>query len=192
MSNDENRTFLGFFWERMKIHFVGVTILFVFSTLGLIFTPVGNHVSQIWNSPEMLAKIETKVDHLLTEVKKATGEDRVIYEAPGLSYVIEPVYRDEAIILHIVVNRTKRGEECILLNLTPIFTDERNVAFAGRKQTPSRQIGMQQDLVNLELELPKNIRVGRVTVYLSMEFECGNQNVFETTRPVPFMLLERS
>lgn len=191
MSEQAKPTFMSFVLDRIKIHVVGAAILFTSSTLVVWLTPVGQHVKSIWNSPQHLENISDKVDTLITEVMKATGEDRVLVELPGLSYVVEPVYRGNAITLNMVVRRTKTGAGCVSIMRTPLFTDETNTAIAGISAPPANQIGSSETPVRIDLAVPPQVRSGRVTVYLSYEFECGENRIFETTRPVPFILKDR-
>lgn len=183
---------MGFILERFKIHVVGASILFLSSTFAIVATPAGNHVKQIWNSPSVLNKISNQLDYLTVEVKKATGEDKAILELPGLSYVVEPVYRGDMITLHMVLKRTRTGAGCISEQRTPLFTDETNIATAGKTEIPGQQLGENETQVKLELEVPPQVRSGRVTVYVSYRFSCGAVTLYNTTRPVAFMLLERS
>lgn len=190
--SDENKPkhWWDFPLERAKIWitngiFIGLTALFV-----MIATPVKDKILLIWRGPDRLLTIETKIDTLSEQIKIATGENRVIYEMPGLSYVREPVYFGDKITLNMVVKRTKLGESCRLLNRTPIFTDENNVAIGGKTEPPAVQIDNNERPVKIELDIPKQIEVGRVTVYLSLQFQCGDNQVFDKTRPVAFNLLE--
>ncbi len=161
------------------------------ATLVLVFTPTTDRLAAIWTSPEQLTDIAQKLDVLTEEVKRANGEDRVISEAPGFSYVKEPVYLGDAITLNMVVKRTRTGAGCTLLTRTALFTDETNIPSAGGSQKPARQVGTTETPMRLVLDVPPQVRPGRVTVYLSLEFECGDKRVFDRTRPVPFMLLPR-
>ena len=182
-------TFTQFIVEEAKKWAVRVLFLGLASFLIFLFTPLKDRAAQIWNSPETLNSITDKIDLLTTEVQRATGEDRVIYEAPGLSYVREPVYRGDPITLHLVVRRTRVGAACRLVSRTAMFTDESNIAIAGASSPPARQLTSVEAPVRLILDVPPQVAPGRVTVSLSLEFDCGGKRVFDATRPVAFELL---
>lgn len=162
-----------------------------------LVTPLKDRLAEIWHSPTQLAAISAKLDTLTAEVQRATGEDRVIYEAPGLSYVREPVHLGEQITLNMVVRRTRLGAACALVNRTALFTDETNIPSAGPTQRPARQMTTTETPVRLVLDVPPQVQPGRVTVYLSLEFSCpqadgkSDKTIFDQTRPVAFMLLKR-
>lgn len=157
----------------------------------MLFTPWKNRAAAIWNSPEILTAIASKLDSLSMEVQKATGEDRVIHEASGLTYVTEPVYRGDQIILNMVARRTRLGAACTMVARTALFTDDTNIATPGNPKAAERQISTQDTPVRMILDVPPQIRPGRITVHLSLEFDCGGKRVFDTTRPAAFMLLEK-
>lgn len=188
---EEKKTFMMFVLERLKIHIVGLIILFLTSTVALITTPVGERVKQIWRTPVQLDEIGHKLEALAVEVRRATGEDRVISETLGLSYVVEPVFKGDPVTLNLVVKRTRTGAACYLRNRTALFTDETNIAAAGETIKPARQLGTTETPLRLTLNVPPQVRIGRVTVYLSLEFDCGGVTVFDQTRPVPFMIRQR-
>lgn len=183
-------TFGAFVLDEAKKWATRVSFLGLASFLVLAFTPMKDRLTQIWHSPDQLSEITRKLDTLTAEVQRATGEDRVINEAQGLSYVREPVYRGEQITLHMVVRRTRTGAACTLISRTALFTDESNIASAGKAQKPARQIGPVDSPLRLVLDVPPQVAPGRVTVSLSLEFDCGGRHVFDSTRPVAFMLLE--
>lgn len=155
-----------------------------------LLTPLNERLTGIWNAPDKLTEISTKLDTLSAELQKATGEDRVIHEAPGLTYVTEPVYRGDQITLNMIVRRTRIGSACTMISRTALFTDETNIAIPGGAKAAERQIGTSDTPLRIIIDVPRQVRPGRVTVHLSLEFECGERRVFDTTRPTAFMLLE--
>lgn len=155
----------------------------------ILLSPVGERVQAIWRSPDQLTDISTKLDRLSAELQKASGENRVISEAPGLSYVKEPVHLGEPLTLNLVIRRTRTGSACTLVSRTAIFTDETNIASAGEAQRPARQVGDSDTAIRVILAVPEQVQPGRVTVSLSLEFDCGGKRVFDATRPVAFALL---
>lgn len=182
-------TFTQFIVEEAKKWAVRVLFLGLASFLIFLFTPFKDRAAQVWHSPDTLKIITEKIDRLTTEVQRATGEDRVIYETPGLSYVREPVYRGDPITLHLVVRRTRVGAACRLVSRTALFTDESNIASAGEPVPPTRQVTTAEATLRLILDVPPQVAPGRVTVSLSLEFDCGGKRVFDATRPVAFQLL---
>lgn len=166
------------------------SIMVVVGGAVLLVTPISDRVLRVWKSPEQLDEVLAKLDKLTTEVQRATGENRVIYETPGLSYVREPVYMGDQITLNMVIRRTQLGASCTLRNRTAIFTDETNIDSAGETVRPARQMTLTDTPVRLLLDVPPQVQPGRVTVYLSLEFDCGGKTVFDTTRPVAFALVQ--
>lgn len=162
------------------------------ASCAFFLTPLNDRLSGIWNSPEKLSEISGKLDALSAEIQKATGEDRVIHETPGLTYVTEPVYVGDQIVLNMVVRRTRLGAACTMVNRTALFTDDTNIATPGVQRPAERQIGTTDTPLRILLDVPSQLRAGRVTVHLSLEFECGDKKVFDQTRPTPFMLLPKA
>ncbi|MFN7002171.1 MAG: hypothetical protein ACK4NW_01930 [Roseinatronobacter sp.] len=186
--SDKTAAFWGFLLEEFKKWAARMAILATVALIIFLATPVRDRLERIWDSPDRLAEIADKLERIAAELDRATGEDRVVFEAPGLSYVKEPVYQGEAITLNLVVRRTRLGESCTLLNRTAIFTDETNIASAGATVRPARQISASETAIRVSLDVPSQVLPGRVTVYLSLEFDCAGKRVFDQTRPVAFSL----
>ena len=187
--SEKSKAVGSFLVEEAKKWFARTTIMFVVGFAVLLFTPISDRVLRIWHSPDLLQEVLDKLDRLSIEVNKATGEDKVILEVAGQSYVREPVVLGDKITLNMVVRRTSLGASCTLVNRTAIFTDETGIASAGETLRPARQLGTSESMVRLMLDVPAQVVIGRVTVYLSLEFDCDGKRVFNQTRPVAFMLL---
>ncbi|WP_411838667.1 hypothetical protein [Paracoccus sp. ME4] len=187
--SDKTNALGAFILDEAKKWAARTAIMATVAILVLIFAPFRDRIIAIWTSPTQLQEISAKLDQLSAELARATGEDRVIHEPQGLSYVREPVYVGQAITLNLVVRRTRLGETCTLLNRTAIFTDETSIAAAGATVRPARQISGSDTAVRIALEVPSQVQPGRVTVYLSLEFDCGGKKVFDATRPVAFALV---
>ena len=129
---------------------------------------------------------------LAEQVARATGEDRVIRQPEGLSYIKEPVSVGENVVMIMVAERTTLGRDCRLTEWIPIFTDERNIPTPGSRAVSGqvrRQIG--DDLVTLRIEMiPPELRPGRVTVYLTLDYDCGGKMVPDRTRVLAFELMK--
>lgn len=181
----------AFLLDEIKKWAVRVLFLAVASALIYLGTPLRDRLSAIWQVPEQIAEIVQKLELLTTEVQRATGEDRVIYEVPGLTYVTEPVYVGDRIVLHMVARRTRTGAACTLLSRTALFSDETNIPIPGDTVPAAQQLGTVETPLRIEITVPPQVRSGRVTVMLSLEFDCGSRRVFDTTRQTPFALLGR-
>lgn len=193
---DKQAGVAAFFLDELKKRLTGMAIMAILAVAALMIKPVQDRIGGIWTSPDQLAEISAKLDTLTAEVQKATGEDRVIFETAGLSYVREPVHLGDRILYNLVVRRTRLGAACTLLNRTAIFTDESNISSAGPTERPARQVSGADTPLRILLDIPAPVGAGRVTVYLSLEFECPGANgttktVFDQTRPVAFMLLPK-
>lgn len=180
----------AFLFEEAKKWLARTSIMVTVALMAYLTTPLKDRLIGIWQGPERLAEISAKLDQLGEDVRRANGEDSVIFEPVGFSYVSEPVYQGDQITLFLIVQRTSTGAACTLLNRTALFTDESNIASAGPAQRPSRQIGTAATPLRLTLDVPPQVMPGRVSVYLSLEFDCAGETVFDRTRPVAFALLE--
>ncbi|MDF2235360.1 hypothetical protein P2H44_22625 [Albimonas sp. CAU 1670] len=174
------------------------------ATVGVVAltTPLLSQAVAVWRTPQRLdvalarieeaqLKLAQTVGELRNEVRSATGEDRVIRQPPGLSYIKEPVRAGENVVLMLVVGRTKLGADCLLTRWTPLFTDERNVATPGRKAGApevQRQIGTDVTTMRIEM-VPPQLRPGRITVVLVLDYVCDGQRVADKTDPVAYYLL---
>jgi hypothetical protein len=159
-------------------------------------TPLWSRIQSVWHSVEEIAAIRTDLQNMqeqltvLSEgVARATGEDRVIRQIPGLSYVKEPVHVGDEVVLYLVVQRTRLGALCKFVEGTPLFTDETGITSAGNPIQAARQIGTEATRLRLNLTPPKNLRPGRVELYLALEYDCGGVRTPEKTDPVAFNLL---
>ncbi|MBU2328300.1 MAG: hypothetical protein KJ755_13250 [Alphaproteobacteria bacterium] len=194
MTTETTHAVRTFLWQRLGIWAVGGILWGVSLILAAVFTPLGDRVVDIWNSPERLGRIESKLDLMIADVRKATGEDRVIRQSPGLSYVTEPVTEGDTITLNIVAERTPLGRDCQLVDSQPLFTDRSNVTTPGRRAVegaPRRQIDETPTRIRVELIPPQNLQPGRVELYLALEYRCGERTVFDRTDAVTFQLLPR-
>lgn len=189
--SDKQQSISDFLAEEAKKWTARTVIAGAVATCVFMLTPLNIRLSGIWNSPEKLSEISTKIDTLSAEIQKATGEDRVIYETPGLTYVTEPVYVGDAIVLHMVVRMTRLGAACTMISRTPLFVDDTNIATPGIQKRAERQVGTTDTPLRIPLDVPPELRSGRVTVHLSLEFQCGDRIVYDQTRPTPFMLLPK-
>ncbi|SHF67782.1 hypothetical protein SAMN05444339_11046 [Loktanella atrilutea] len=195
MTTDTTRAVRTFLWQRLGIWAVGGALWGMSLILAAIFTPLGDRVRDIWTSPERLERIEEKLDLMITDVRRATGEDRVIRQTPGLSYVTEPVRVGDLIVMNIVAERTALGRDCQLVDSQSLFTDGTNVTTPGRRAAegaPRRQIDDVPTRIRVELIPPPNLQPGRVELYLALEYRCGERTVFDRTDSVTYQLLPRA
>ncbi|WP_226628438.1 hypothetical protein [Alloyangia pacifica] len=139
-----------------------------------------------------VAKLADQVEKLGEDVRRATGEDRVIRQPQGLSYVEEPVSVGENVVLWLTVARTRLGKDCRLRDWTPLFTDGRNVPLAGTRRHPggvSRQIGDDFEKLRVEMVPPRNLIPGRIELYLVLDYDCAGKRVPDRTDVVTYQLL---
>ncbi|MCG6110751.1 MAG: hypothetical protein MEQ74_01000 [Paracoccus sp.] len=179
----------SFFLDEAKKWLARMSLMGMVAALLFLFTPIKDRIAQIWHSPDLLQQVIQKIDQLAIEVNRANGEDRVIFESVGQSYVREPVHIGDQITLNLVIRLTKLGSGCTLMNQTGIFSDETGIAHAGVISRPVRQITTSEAEMRMILDVPTIVRPGRATVYLSLEFDCNGKTVFDATRPVAFALL---
>ena len=158
-----------------------------------LWSPTGSNLKDIWNSPGRLTAIEAGVDKINESMRNLTGEDRVFRQIEGLSYVEEPVYRGENIFLHLVVELTELGKGCVLTRAVPLFKDKTGVTTPGT--IPERDLisGVTTDPIAIRLEYipPPNLELGRVGVYVTIEYECNGKTGFDRTDILTYELIDK-
>jgi hypothetical protein len=184
--------------------------LFTAVAVGLIllFTPLWRHLQGVWNSGASIdalraenaaqvgdlradiAALVAQVAAMQVVLDRATGEDRVIRQTWGLSYVVEPVHLGEPVVLYLVAARTLRGASCRLLEYVPLYVDEGGVAVAGVPTPAARQIGTDPTRLRMTLPQPPGLRPGRIELHLALDYDCNGARVPDRTDPVTFRLLE--
>jgi len=135
------------------------------------------------------AQMQRDIAELKSKMVTVLGEDRVIREVAGLTYVSEPVYQGEDISFNFVAERTALGEKCILEYSQPIFTDMLNVPTPGERRLAARQISGDPTPLRPTFAPPQNLRPGRVTVYLILAYDCGGKIIFDQTSTAAFEML---
>ena len=158
-----------------------------------IWSPTGSNLKDIWNSPSRLTAIEAGVDEINESLRNLAGEDRVFRQIEGLSYVEEPVYRGENIFLHLVVERTELGRDCVLTKAVPLFKDKTGITTPGTMPERDLISVATTDPVAVRLEYipPPNLELGRVEVYVTIEYECNGRTGCDKTDVLTYQLLDR-
>lgn len=136
-----------------------------------------------------LDALRRDVGQLTDEVRRATGEDRIIRQARGLSYVTEPVRQGDDVVLNLVIERTGRGADCRFVSGQSLFTDVGGVAVPGSRVEPQRQVSTSQTRLRILLTPPDVLIPGRVELYLALEYQCDGRTVFDRTDTVTYQLL---
>lgn len=191
-TDDKPKGLIGagaFLAERFKIAIATVIIWLAFALVTNLFMPWINQAVAVWTTPDRLERMDDRLEAISRQINGLTGENRMVRLDRLNSYVFEPVHVGESIRLNLVASRTDRGRDCVLISRTALFTDEGGVSIPGVRTTPSRQVGVTPERLLLRLDPPAQLRPGRVTVALSLEFQCAGQPVFEVTEPVAFRLL---
>lgn len=171
-----------------------------FLALGLIvvalFTPYWDQGSAVWRSPQTSSRIEQKIEvmgdrieDLTNAVNRASGNDRVIRQPRGLTYVSEPVTVGDPVTLNLVIFRTELGQGCILRRGQSLFTDSQNITTAGSEIIPRRQVGGEQTRLRVVIDPPETLMPGRVELYLALEYDCGGRTQFDRTEIVTYELM---
>jgi hypothetical protein len=162
-----------------------------------VLTPLWSHITAIWRSADELTAVRgdlrdvrADIAAMRREIAQATGEDRVIRQLPGQSYVAEPVRVGEPVVLYLVVQRTRLGAQCRLIESVPLYTDGTGITQAGPSRPAARQIGPDPTRLRLNLTQPPGLLVGRVELYLALQYDCAGVPTPDRTDPVAFNLLE--
>jgi len=171
-----------------------------------ILTPWYSYVGAIAKSPQTTERIEkslvamqerfdsdfqrvgSQIEDLTSAVNRAAGNDRIIRQQNGLSYVSEPVSVGEQVVLNLVLSRTELGQDCTLLRGQSLFRDDTNIIVAGSEIIPRRQFGREQDRARLVITPPPTLNVGRVELYIALEYDCNDRIVFDKTDSVTYEL----
>lgn len=184
------RSWSGRIIETAKI--VGAISIIVSAVVGIWAGTVGP-VAEFFDRIDRLIEDVAK---LQDDVARANGDDRVIRQPTGLSYILEPVRQGDNVVMIMVAGRTKLGADCRLTDWTPIFTDELNIPTPGQRLNAGRmprQISDDQQTLRIEMLPPSILRPGRITVYLTLTYQCptdgGMTTVQDRTDSLPYQLL---
>lgn len=130
-------------------------------------------------------------------ILRALGEDRVLRQPPGLSYVQEPVYVGDEILVNLTIERTEWGASCVFQGGNAVFVQPNGIILGGAQIPVQRQISTDLTRLVIQVESP-NQRFVQITeldqrwaIYFALEYECYGQHVIEETRPIPFILRQR-
>lgn len=178
-----------FFLDRLWVWITGIAFWVIAAIFTALFTPYWDTIRAIWNSPAVLASVESEVALLRAEVNAVSGDNRVIRQTPGLSYVTEPVHVGEPVVLNLVASRTELGARCVLTSGQSLFTEAGGVITPGSEIRPGRQIGEEQTRMRIHLTPPPSLRPGRIELYVALEYDCDGKRVFDRTDVVTYQLL---
>lgn len=190
MTQQKREELRSFLTGEIQKWVVRMMLLATASTLLWIFTPLQGKVAGIWNSPEQLSSINTQLGHLTSALDQVTGENRVIRQFPGQSYVTEPVRTGELVTLNLVVQRTNLGKNCRLKSRQSLFVDSSGIPTPGKPMGELRQITTEASKVRVVIQPPENLAPGRIELYLALEYDCNGKFVPDRTDTVYYILLE--
>ena len=183
--------------EELRKATVRLLIWLALALVVFVATPWWSQVSAVWRSAQTLERLRADtlrladgLDALRADVARVSGEDRVIRQIPGLSYVAEPVRQGEPVILYLVAQRTRLGAQCRLLSAVPLFTDNTGITVAGTMPQVWPQIGPEAKRLRVEIAAPANLRPGRIELHLALDYDCGGVRTPDRTDTVIFTLLE--
>ena len=178
--------------------FVGIIMGGMLTGIVFLFTPFFDQVKEVWATPEALVDIQQtqvmildQLTSLNNTVNEYSGENRVIRQPPGLSYVEEPVHiGDEILNIYYVLQRTDLGASCDAVAGKPFFIDNRNIPIPAA-DIKVRNIDTNLGPLRVPVELPDEIKPGSVAVYIVMEYSCNGKKKYDSTDPIRFLLIER-
>ena len=171
--------------------------------IAIIFTPYWDNVKAVWNSPVYVGekldriastqnRIEDKVDENANSIESLLGNDRVIRQPSGSSYVREPVHVGEEISIFYLIQRTEYGKVCILKGAQPLFRDEvERTLLTGVLKDSLRQATVQIEDFLITIIPPEGLNIGRIEVHLVLEYNCDGRTVFDKTDILAYNLLEK-
>ena len=98
---DKQQGIAGFFWDEFKKWITRGTFLVATAVVVTIWTPYADNAKEVWKSPERLDAIELGINEINKSIRSLSGEDRIVRQREGLSYVEEPVTQGENVILNL-------------------------------------------------------------------------------------------
>lgn len=190
---EDNKHKTYFLWEEFKKWSTRSLFVVLTAIVVALWSPVSSNLKDIWNSPDRLTAIENGVGAIRENMRHLQGENRIIRQREGLSYVEEPVRRGENVFLYLVLERTELGKNCVLTKAVPLFKDKTGVTTPGVRPERPLQIGLTTDptVTRLEYIPPPNLELGRVEVYVSLEYDCDGKNMFDKTDVLTYQLLDK-
>jgi hypothetical protein len=123
---------------------------------------IASEITSIWDELEIMN----------ARVASANGEDRIIREQPGQTFVAEPVYEGDLVTFNMVAERTTLGQPCRLTRTVPMYVDTTRIPQPGPPVRPNQQIGVRQTFLQPRYEMPPTLQPGRVAMHLILEYEC--------------------
>lgn len=166
-------------------------ILAALAGLVLLLTPAWERIAAIWASPGALDRLILTQREILERIEDLSGANRVLHQPPGQSFVREPVTQGDTIVFVLVASRTETGAGCIYRGVVPLFTDEVGVKASGTFEGRGRQFGTTLIRTEMRIAMPGDFPAGRATLELQLEYQCGDETVFELTYPVAFRVLAK-
>lgn len=151
---------------------------------------------------ERFDSIENTLEEVLLAIKDLRGDNRVISQESGLSYVEEPVSVGEDVNIIVVAERTEYGKHCTIKDSQSIFMDTNRIPTPGQRalENSRRNINTDPSVIPVQLVPPANLKPGRIEVYLILEYSCpimadgvpttNFKTVFDKTDTLVYELLE--
>lgn len=156
-----------------------------------LLTPAWDRLGAIWDSPERLDRMIDTQQQILERIEDLSGANRVLHQPPGQSFVREPVTQGDIIVFVLVAGRTEAGAGCVYRGVVPLFTDESGAKTPGGYKGRGRQFGTNIVRTEMRIAMPDEFPAGRATLELQLEYQCGEETVFELTYPVTFRVLPK-
>ena len=143
------------------------------------------------------AREELSIDRNYELILQALGEDRAIRQPPGLSYVQEPVYVGETIVVNLVIQRTEWGSACIFEDGHAVFVQPNGIIIGGSSIPTQRQVSTDLTRFQIPVNTPDTRFIQRSelnqrwAVYFALDYECYGHTVIEETDLIPFIMRDR-
>lgn len=129
---------------------------------------------------------------------RALGEDKVLRQPEGLSFVQEPVYSGEDILVNLVIERTDWGDECLFNGGSTVFIQPNGITISGGSLPVIKQISTDSTRFQLQVDSPnlhnyrfRDDREERWALFFLFDYTCYGQKITEESRPLPFILREK-
>lgn len=188
-----------FIFEEAKKTLARAFIWIIITLALFILTPLWDRLKIIWRSTEDIAAIKNDLHQLQQDlnglridVARANGEDRVIRQLPGLSYVAEPVYRGDPVVLYLTIQRTRLGAYCQLVEAVSLFTDFSGATISSSISSLVHPFGTDPVRLRLVLQQPSGLLAGRIELYLLLQYDCNGVKILDRTDTVVYNLIERT
>lgn len=141
-------------------------------------------VRDVVGTTDVVARVE-RIERILTD------EDGVIAAREGFAYAMSPVSKaDNLVILHYSLRLTRQSQGCRAVSASIIFEGQRHIRRMGQMLTQVPEVGPEWTEIEVRASVPPEVALGRVVVWLALDYDCPEGRRQDKTPNVAFDLVE--